>query len=171
MFTGTLGLTGLSGTSACFTRVSLTVLVPFASVASMSCTTFVRLCEVALAISVACTGSVPCTVIEMSVVLVGAVAVTIVASWSAFMSSPSDEMTGRRTIGVCTRFEYVSTRCCVNVLPCARSLALPDVSVETNTCAEAEYTGFFSRENPAAAATPTRASTTMSTHPLRSTVM
>ncbi len=82
MFTGTFGLTGLSGTSACFTRVSLTVLVPFASVASMSCTTFVRLDDTALAISVACTGFVSFTVMEMSVVLVGAVAETIFASWS-----------------------------------------------------------------------------------------
>ncbi len=171
MFTGTFGLTGLSGTSACFTRVSLTVLVPFASVASMSCTTLVRLDDTALAISVACTGFVSFTVMEMSVVLVGAVAETIFASCSAFMSSLSDEITGRSTMGVSTRFEYVSTRCCVKVLPCARSLALPDVSVDTNTWAEAEYTGFFSREKPAAAATPTRASTTMSTHPLRSTVM
>ena len=78
------------------------------------------------------------TEIEISVVLVGAVAVTIVASWSAFMSSLSDEITGSRTIGVDTRLEYVSTRCCVNVLPWARSLALPEVSVETNTCADAE---------------------------------
>ncbi len=103
--------------------------------------------------------------------LVGAVADTIFDSSSAFMSSPSDEMTGRSTIGVDTRFEYVSTRCCVKVLPWARSLALPDVSVDTNTCASAEYTGFFSRENPAAAATPTRASTRISAQLFRSTVM
>lgn len=47
-------------------------------------------------------------------------------------------MTGSSTIGVDTRFEYVSTRCWVKVLPWARSLALPDVSVETKTCADAE---------------------------------
>ena len=47
-------------------------------------------------------------------------------------------MTGRSTIGVDTRFAYVFTRCCVNVLPCARSLTLPLVCVETKTCADAE---------------------------------
>lgn len=115
--TGTFGLTGTLGTSACFTRVSLTLLLPSASVASMSSTTLVRLCDVAFAMFAACTGSVSFTLIEIRVVLVGAVADTIVASWSAFMSSWSFEMTGSSTIGVDTRFEYVRTRCWVKVFP------------------------------------------------------